>query len=103
MVTKAMVLSYTEELVREYYLHIPSEDGRGFAYEGIRERVKYANNKDIDLILFNSNELVLVETTAFGRPKAKRLIEEFKEHEKYIRKKFNVGRRKIVRVFAYDY
>lgn len=89
--------------MKEYYLHMPSEDGKGFAYEGIRERVKYGNNKDIDLILFNSDEVVLVETTAFGRPKAKGLIEEFREHEKNIRKKFNLGKRKMVRVFAYDY
>jgi len=109
-----MGLSYTEELVSEYFRHLMDDEGKSlytvsehvhFQAEGTRGIKGW---RDIDVLAISKNEICIIQTKSnanFKRTK-KESIEAirkyFREAEKFITHNYNIEGKKIRKLFIAD-
>ena len=104
------MLSYTEELVSEYYKHL-EDNGKPRFF--ISEHVHFPRGRkygwsDIDVLAIGKDEIHIVQTKGYAIHKktveetVEDVVEFFKEAENFVRRTFDIGNKKIVKVFIAD-
>jgi hypothetical protein len=111
-----MGLSYTEELVSEYYRHITDE--KGFPKYMVAEHVHYQDKNaitqvkgwiDIDVLAISEDELCIIQTKAFAvfkdtvHESINSAIQYFKTAESFVLQRYAVKNKKIRKIFVADY
>ncbi|MEM3617340.1 MAG: hypothetical protein QXJ31_05450 [Candidatus Bathyarchaeia archaeon] len=111
-----MGLSYTEELVSEYFRHLTDEEGRPlymvsehvhFQVEETKKGVK--GWKDIDILAIGKNEICIIQTKSYAifEKTVKESIdsaeEYFEEAEKFVAKQYDIKGKKIRKIFIADF
>lgn len=111
-----MGLSYTEELVGEYFRHLMDEDGRPKYM--VSEHVHFQPEKakkgvkgwtDIDILAIGKDEICIIQTKSFAV--FKKTIEEsiksakdyFDAAEKFVAKQYDIKEKKIRKIFIADF
>ena len=105
------MLSYTEELVSEYYRHL-EKDGKPefFVSEHVhfRGKKKVKGWRDIDILAIGNTEIHIVQTKSFAiyRRTKKESIDDVvqlvNESEDFVRRTYDVTNKKIKKVFIAD-
>ena len=106
-----MVLSYTEELVSEYFKHIMDEERKPKYL--VSEHVHYQTKgptgwHDIDVLAISEDEVCIIQTKSYAifENTVKESIEEsvrlFKEQEQFVKKRYNVTGKTIKKIFIAD-
>ena len=104
------MLSYTEELVSEYYKHLEDDGKARFL---VSEHVQFPSKKkygwsDIDILAIGKKEIHIIQTKGYVvykrtvRESIADLVDFFKEAENFVRKTFDVGDKRIIKVFIAD-
>lgn len=111
----AMALTYTEELVKEYFKHL-TEDGtrdsrsKYFISEHVLFRDKGAKGgwRDIDVLAIGREEICIVQTKSFAifkrdtKASIREAIRFFKQAERFVRQNYEVEGKKVKWVFVAD-
>jgi hypothetical protein len=111
-----MGLSYTEELVSEYFRHVMDDDRRPKYM--VSEHVHFQPEKakkgvkgwtDIDILAIGKDEICIIQTKSFAI--FKKTIEEsiksakdyFEAAEKFVAKQYDIKEKKIRKIFIADF
>ena len=108
-----MGLSYTEELVSEYYRHKTINDTEVPQYF-ISERVQFKKGKssgfsDIDVLAIGTDEICIIQTKAFAvfkstvKESIEATIEYFTLAEEFVKQRYSINGKKITKIFVADY
>ena len=105
-----MGLSYTEELVSEYFKHLMEGDKSKYV---VSEKVKYRGPRgigwsDIDVLAIGDKEVCIVETkhyvwTASKQKLLRKIIPSFKAAEKFVKGHVYAKKKKIRKIFVATY
>lgn len=111
-----MGLSYTEELVSEYYRHIA--DDKDIPKYMVAEHVHYQDKNattqvkgwsDIDVLAISEDELCIIQTKSFAvfkntvNESINSAIQYFKTAESFVLQRYAVKNKKIKKIFVADY
>ncbi len=111
-----MGLSYTEELVSEYFRHLTDEKGKPlymvsehvhFQVEETKKAVK--GWKDIDILALGKNEVCIIQTKSYAI--FENTVEEsiqsaekyFNEAEKFVSQNYDIKGKRIRKIFIADF
>jgi hypothetical protein len=111
-----MGLSYTEELVSEYFRHITDENGR--PKYTVSEHVHFQPEKakkgvkgwtDIDILAIGKDEICIIQTKSFAifkktiNDSIKSINEYFEAAENFVAKQYDIKEKKIRKIFIADF
>ena len=104
-----MALSYTEEIVSEYFRHLT--DGKGRPKYMVSEHVQFQEKgwKDIDILAIGKDEICIIQTKSDAA--FKKTVDEsidsakdyFREAEKFVAKQYDIKDKRIRKVFIADF
>jgi hypothetical protein len=105
-----MGLSYTEEIVSEYYKHI-KEYGKlkYFVSDHVYFKGKAHGWRDIDILAVGKKEILIIQTKSYAycssskRNSVKMILKFFEEAEKFVRKSYEVNNKNVKKIFIADY
>lgn len=110
-----MGLSYTEELVSEYFRHLTDNERRPryMVSEHVHFQTEEAKKgvrgwKDIDILAIGKDEICIIQTKSFAifKKTKKESIDSikdyFKEAEKFVAKQYDIKDKKIRKIFIAD-
>lgn len=110
-----MGLSYTEELVSEYYRHLADEEGRPkymvsehVHFKGIKAKKGVKGWKDVDILAIGKKEICIIQTKSFAIFKKTKddslnsAKEYFQEAEKFVSQNYDVKDKEIRKIFIAD-
>ena len=110
-----MGLSYTEELVSEYFKHLI--DDKGIPKYMVSEHVQYQNPQastqvkgwsDIDVLAIGNDEICIIQTKSFAvfentvKESINSALDYFKIAEKFVKQRYPIERKKIRKIFIAD-
>lgn len=108
-----MPLSFTEELVSEYYKHIVDNEGRPkylvsehIHYQMPKRGVKVKGWHDIDVLAIGREEVLIIQTKQYAtfedtkKESIQALQEFFKDAEKIVKQNYDVKDKKIRKIFV---
>jgi hypothetical protein len=109
-----MGLSYTEELVSEYFKHLT--DGKGRPLYTVSEHAHFQAEgsigvrgwRDIDVLAIGRNEICMIQTKSYAifentvKESIESAKEYFKEAESFIAKRYDIKGKKIRKIFIAD-
>jgi len=111
-----MGLSYTEELVSEYFKHIT--DDKGLPKYMVSEHVQYQNLQastqvkgwsDIDVLAIGADEICIIQTKSFAvfkptvRESINSALDYFTNAEKFVKQRYPIKGKTIRKIFVADY
>jgi hypothetical protein len=109
-----MGLSYTEELVSEYFKHLIDDEGKPIytVSEHVHFKAKGAKRvrgwRDIDILAVSRNEICIIQTKSYALFKRTKkesieyIKEYFREAEEFIVSNYDVKGKKIRKIFIVD-
>ncbi len=112
---KNMGLSYTEELVSEYYRHIPAT--KGIPKYMVAKHVHYQDKKatthvkgwsDIDVLAISEDEICIIQTKSFAAFKntvqesINSAIQYFRVAQTFVLERYDIKNKKIRKIFVAD-
>jgi len=107
-------LTYTEELVSEYFRHLMDDEGKPLytVSEHVHFKAKGSRRvkgwRDIDVLAISKNEICIIQTKSYAIFKRTRkesieaIKEYFREAEKFIANKYDIKDKKIRKLFIAD-
>ena len=111
-----MTLSYTEEIVSEYFKHLTTKDGKPkyIVSEHIYYQEKGSSKKvkgwhDIDVLAIGKEEICIIQTKSYAffmqtkKDSIGETVKFFKDAERVVRKRYDVSNKKIRKIFIAHY
>jgi hypothetical protein len=109
-----MGLSYTEELVSEYFKHLMDDEGKPLymVLEHVHFKAKGAKRirgwRDIDILAISRNEICIIQTKSYAifkktkKESIESIKEYFREAEKFIANNYDIKGKRIRKIFIAD-